>query len=472
MNTAERIYEAVARDGATTALRAELLARRIEEDIASNHPCVGDSLGSVRALADRYGAGRSTVCEAIRILERRGLGRMRPGRSGGLILAKPSLANVAEELADYFRQAKVGLEELLEAREAVDGAAARVAADRRPGGPDLARLADAAGTRDALVRDLAVRSEVAKLAGDPAILLFVECLNSLTLDLAGQAPDTRHRDRLDGGWPVRLGAALANGDGAGAAETICASLASLRPLLAGSPGLGSRPRPGAVGELRPNRSSEVACAIATDMARLSGAGARLGSEWELCERYGVGRLILRQAIRILEDRGVVECRRGRGQGLVARGPQPFGAIRQAVAWLMSEGLDPMQVGALLCLLNVAAPVHAVVRAGPAQRRRLERLLKKALAARSLHRSDWLNLVRCVSELAGEHVLDIFCRCLVAYEARFRKDLPDTFDADCQRPYLDNLSRLLAVECWTAEALSAARAETAALMLWGRLCSAP
>ena len=101
MATAERIYEAVARDGASAVLRGEMLARRMEEEIAAGGLGAGENLGSVRELAARYGAGRSTVCEAIRILERRGLGRMRPGRSGGLILTKPDLTTVAEEFMPF-----------------------------------------------------------------------------------------------------------------------------------------------------------------------------------------------------------------------------------------------------------------------------------------------------------------------------------------------------------------------------------
>src|SRR5438105_3515927 len=89
MNTAERIYVASASEGDSLSRSATELARRIEDDIASLGLTPGGALGSLRELAERYRVGRSVVREAIGLLERRGLGRMRPGPCGGFILARP-----------------------------------------------------------------------------------------------------------------------------------------------------------------------------------------------------------------------------------------------------------------------------------------------------------------------------------------------------------------------------------------------
>ncbi len=466
MNAAERIYEAVARDAGSVALRGETLARLIEEDIAADGLGTGDSMGPLRELAARYGVGRSAICEAVRILERRGLARMRPGRWGGLILAKPALEVAVEELADFFRLTGVSLRQLLDAREAVDGAAARLAAGRPRSGLELSRLCDINARGDnPLVRNLALRAEVASLAGNSALHLFVQCLNSLTLDFAASAESERRRARPGAGAGARLIAALGRGDAPGAVEAACADLCELRGLLdaAVTPDR-ARPRAEAGCETQTNRSSEIARALACELKQRGGAAARLGSEWELCERFGVGRLILRQAIRTLEDRGLVACQRGRGHGLYARDPQPFGAIRQTVAWLMSEQLDPMCVGRLLCHLNLVAPLLAVTRARGPERQRLEAALAKVEASDPIDRGDRLELVRCVAELADVPVVDVFCRCLVAYEARFRKHLPANIRPAFQRPYLDHLRRLLEFDAWTPDTIRRAKAETAALML--------
>jgi GntR family transcriptional regulator, transcriptional repressor for pyruvate dehydrogenase complex len=50
------------------------------------------------------------------------------------------------------------------------------------------------------------------------------------------------------------------------------------------------------------------------------AGARLPKEAELADRFGVSRIVIREAMKILEDRGVVEVRAGRGTITVAPTP--------------------------------------------------------------------------------------------------------------------------------------------------------
>src|SRR5690606_22989276 len=83
-------------------------------------------------------------------------------------------------------------------------------------------------------------------------------------------------------------------------------------------------------------ASIVARRIAADVQRGGGAGQRLGSEWDLCERYSVSRATLRQAIRQFEDSGLVECRRGRGNGLVVRDLKGTGSIKLVLAYLISR----------------------------------------------------------------------------------------------------------------------------------------
>lgn len=84
----------------------------------------------------------------------------------------------------------------------------------------------------------------------------------------------------------------------------------------------------------------IARRMAHEILHRCSPGHRLGSEWDLCERYNVSRATLRQAIRQLQDSGLVECRRGRGNGMVVRDPRGTGAIRLAVAFLISHQMDP------------------------------------------------------------------------------------------------------------------------------------
>ncbi|MBV8788218.1 MAG: GntR family transcriptional regulator, partial [Mycobacterium sp.] len=60
------------------------------------------------------------------------------------------------------------------------------------------------------------------------------------------------------------------------------------------------------------------------------AGAYLGPERELADRYGVSAPTLDQALRILEDDGVVAVKRGRGGGVVVTKP-PIGSAARTTA---------------------------------------------------------------------------------------------------------------------------------------------
>ena len=137
MNTSERIYwhrPATGEPG--SRLAAEKLARRIEDDIVALGLLPGTSLGSMRELTERYGQGRSVVREAVGLLERRGLGRMRPGPCGGFILAKPAPETIGAALArSLLRDAGSAVPALQDARAALELMLA--SADARPTGIPL-----------------------------------------------------------------------------------------------------------------------------------------------------------------------------------------------------------------------------------------------------------------------------------------------------------------------------------------------
>lgn len=77
-----------------TNLRAwEGVIRQIEQKLVSGELCPGDRLAPERTLAARLGVGRSSVREAIRVLEVFGLVRTRVGsgpESGAIIVARPT----------------------------------------------------------------------------------------------------------------------------------------------------------------------------------------------------------------------------------------------------------------------------------------------------------------------------------------------------------------------------------------------
>jgi DNA-binding FadR family transcriptional regulator len=465
MNAAERIYLSSASGGETASRSAEELARRMEDDIASRDLPSGGALGSLRELSERYSVGRSVAREALGLLERRGLGRLRPGPCGGFILARPQPATIGEQLADYFRTPGVSLRQLMDAREAVDLMAARLAASAHADGADPTRLEAAHATND-LAGALSVRVEIARLAAEPVLLMFVECLNSLTIDFAraDERPTPRVRQKLAGETAMSRALRAGNVDAAMDAATRAHNDLAARLVereAAGPAAVAATRLPAAGGTL----AVTIARTLAAEIVSSGRVGTRLGSEWDLCERFNVSRLTLRQAVRLLQDSGLVECRRGRGNGLLVRDRRAPGAIRLMLAYLIGEKLDPMAAGTILFQINCFMPALAVTRADASDRKELEAALLRVESCDPFDRYDLLGLVQCVSRVADSPIIDLFSRCLAAYEARFRPSLSECLPASAQGSYFQLVRRLLdRMPVGDVSELGWAKAESSALML--------
>lgn len=443
MTTAEKIYSASTSEDAKNARLAERLARQIEDDIASNNVPVGGVMGSLRDLSERYSVGRAAAREGVALLERRGLGRLRPGPCGGFIVAQPEADTIGAELANYFRMAGVTRQHLIDVRDAVDLMAAGMAAaeDRREGpafGPPAR-----SDSPDCIAWHLHTRSNLADFAKEPVLRLFVTCLNHLTDEFAAaQEPGGDWREDVEE-HAAQLEAALAEGD----SEAAIAATRALNKDLASR--LNDDDSPLELPPVDATRHEDdrtlatlVARRFAAEILRSGSAGQRLGSEWDLCERFSVSRATLRQAIRQLQDSGLVECRRGRGNGLIVRDLRGTGAIRLVLAFLISHQMDPRAAGTILFQLNRFVPALAVVRADEKERARLEELLARARCNDPIDRYDLLRLVQYVSQLADSPIIDLFSRCLAAYEARFHPFLAERLPASMQTDYFDLLRLLL------------------------------
>ncbi|MCW2366328.1 DNA-binding FadR family transcriptional regulator [Sphingobium sp. B7D2B] len=442
MNTAEKIYSASTSEDAGTARLAERLARRIEDDIASSPLPVGGVMGSLRGLCEHYAVGRAAMREAVALLERRGLGRLRPGPSGGFMVAQPDVGRIGLELANYFQLAGVTCEQVLDAREAVDPLLATVAAtaDRSDHGMRL----DAPDEREGgLAWHVRVRSDLAAMSGDPVLPLFVQCLNELTMLFAGV--ESHDRDWLGQAkqQAEAINQAVANRDVAAAQQEADRLHRRLGDWLA------ARDAPLSPPTIEASRQDAdrtlallVARRLAAEILPSGNAGQRLGSEWDLCERFSVSRVTLRQAIRQLQDSGLVECRRGRGNGLIVRDLRGTGSIRLVLAFLISRQVDPQTAGTTLFQLNRFVPALAVSRASATERARLRELLDRAQSSDPIDRYDLLALVQYVSKLARSPIIDLFSRCLAAYEARFHPFLLERLPAHKQAEYFALLRMLL------------------------------
>jgi DNA-binding FadR family transcriptional regulator len=99
--------------------RAETLARQLEAEIrAGLDP--GSRLGTKEDLRRRYGVAVATVTETLRLLEQRGLVEARPGRGGGIFVARPATRVALTHLQLGFRTGSASYEECLVVREALE----------------------------------------------------------------------------------------------------------------------------------------------------------------------------------------------------------------------------------------------------------------------------------------------------------------------------------------------------------------
>ena len=118
---------------------SDLLAGRLREQILSGAFEEGEVLPTERELGAQTGLGRSTIREGLRILENQGFISIRPGRNGGPVARLPERTSVATSLEHFIRAQRLRLISLLEAREAIEPFAARLAARHRDNA-DLAKL--------------------------------------------------------------------------------------------------------------------------------------------------------------------------------------------------------------------------------------------------------------------------------------------------------------------------------------------
>ncbi len=138
--------------------RAQALAATVERSITVDGLQAGEQLGTIDGWRTRSGFGRATVSEAMRLLVDRGVVEVRPGRGGGLFVARTgpvvrlrhtllSVHGEATTLADAL-----AVREALEPLVVTDAARCRTAAQLRGLRRALRSVAAATGEHHTFVR--------------------------------------------------------------------------------------------------------------------------------------------------------------------------------------------------------------------------------------------------------------------------------------------------------------------------------
>ncbi len=103
---------------------------QIQEAILQGRLKAGDKLPAERELKEMFKTSRGTLREALRVLEQKGLIRIKTGANGGPIVKAVTTHQVSESLALLIRYQSVSLRDLAEFREGVEGIVAALAAER------------------------------------------------------------------------------------------------------------------------------------------------------------------------------------------------------------------------------------------------------------------------------------------------------------------------------------------------------
>ena len=136
---------------------SDVLANELRERILSGEYPEGTPLPPERELVVQTRMSRTTVREALRILEVQGLIRIKAGRAGGAFVQQPGEENVASSLDLLIRGRRLRLASVHETREAIEPSCARLAALHRSAG-DVKRLEttneliEASGDLDAFLK--------------------------------------------------------------------------------------------------------------------------------------------------------------------------------------------------------------------------------------------------------------------------------------------------------------------------------
>jgi DNA-binding FadR family transcriptional regulator len=396
---------------------ASTVAGRIVADIARLGWPEGTVVGSEPELLARYGVSRAVFREAVRLVEHQHVARMRRGPGGGLVVSAPSVDAVADAVSVYLFYVGAEIEDMFEARLALEEAAAELAPGRLEEA-HIAELRDLVAAEEAgTVRDHRVFHRlVAAITGNPALEFFVDLLNRVTLlYLPRGSKLAPHTLAESAAAHAAIADAILAGDESLARRRMRRHLeAEADYLRARRP---SRRRladlTGPVG--RSDKRAEATARQIFGEITAAGwpVGTLLGSEAELMARYDVSRAVLREAVRVLEHHQVARMRRGPGGGLFVAEPG-IEAVTDAVALQVArQGIEPAQLFEVRSAVEMAVldRVMATVSAEGAAR------LQAALETeRTASRADFAvvghDLHNVLAEVAGNPVSELLTMVLV------------------------------------------------------------
>jgi DNA-binding FadR family transcriptional regulator len=203
---------------------------QVEEALARGELRPGQRLPSERDLVAQFGASRSTVREALRVLESNGVVRSRPGDPNGPEVLPFSAGGLTKQLTRLARVDELGLAELISSRMILDSSANRLAARLRSpeqlaemeAAIDTMRQAIEAGFERFSEADVAFHEAVARASRNTLIQVCNQVVRDVVLSLISDkiahARNRKARMRQSVGHHEEVLDAIRAGDGPAAAR--------------------------------------------------------------------------------------------------------------------------------------------------------------------------------------------------------------------------------------------------------------
>ena len=165
------------------------VVEQIQEAIIDGHLKVGDRLPAERELKEMLQTSRSTLREALRVLEQKGLIEIKLGMGGGALVREVTSDLVSESLDLLIRSNQVSLQHIAEFRERVEGDVVRLATLRLTDADVRALeqlLVEARqcldkgvdGVPDFLSTDQRIHLYFAKITGNPIYISLFKTMHS------------------------------------------------------------------------------------------------------------------------------------------------------------------------------------------------------------------------------------------------------------------------------------------------------
>ena len=187
--------------------------------IISANLAEGSSLPNEKDMADELGVGRASIREALRLLETRGVIRIRSGPGGGPVIRKPQPSDFSSALELALQFERATLAEAIRAREDLGPITAKLAAARADAGQikqlgEVVDLLDEDLRNDENFAQQGRRFEalLGEASGSIVVRIMADSLNAILHDTIPHVNYSMQRRRNVSNSLARILASVAEGD--------------------------------------------------------------------------------------------------------------------------------------------------------------------------------------------------------------------------------------------------------------------